>query len=516
MSEVVFPPEAEAVADLDYVADPNLPDTPVTEAVEEPPTIVEEPPVAKRIAQKTVQTDSYHHEKKVTDGEVLTLPSDFEKETRQLLEKIPNVDMLDSPDARRWAEGINQGLGNATFGGAFVEALEDQDASFGQMLEHNNIKLQAGSPRQPAIENQNLKGERAVIRVLRHLGLGTLFQAPMWHSGFWVTFKPPTDSDMVELNRILNSDKIRLGRNSYGMVFSNVSSYTVDRLVDFAIQHVYDTSVKKEDLNIENLKQHLSAQDIPTFIWAFACTMYPNGFKYNRSCVSNPEKCNYVLEETLNLFKLQWVNKNAFTDWQKTFMSSRQSASRDLGSVQRYREETARAQKRRIEIKKDGEVVLAMTLRTPSVQEYVEAGHRWIGEIADNIEKALGTDAGDRERNTAIVRSGQATAMRQYTHWLDSLEYDTNIVDDKETIEKLLDVLSADDIIRKEFTKAVVDYINGSVVSVIGIPTFDCPKCEAEQKSGLDMAHFVNVIPLDVIQLFFSLHIQRIERITTR
>jgi hypothetical protein len=448
--------------------------------------------------------------------DTISLPSHYDKETRRVIENSPNINLNDDADTRKWASVVEDGLEYTTEGEIFVPTLEDDTSAFRQCLEHNGTKLAASQPKFKNNENQKLTGERGVIRIMSYLGLGTLFNTPLWHTGIWVTFKAPTESEIIELNRMLVADKIRFGRSTYSLAFSNLTSYTTDKLVKFALDHVYDTTLKSEDIGPGGLRDIIACQDIPSLLWGFTCTMYPRGFQYNRACINDPVKCNHVIEEKLNLSKLQWTNNNALTDWQKTHMSVRRANSKSLVDVNRYKEELSRIQKKRVALETGYDTELAITLKTPTINEHIDSGHRWVGEIVSLVEKTLGTDASENEKNTLIVRHGQASAMRQYVHWVDSIEVDTNVVDDTETIEETIDVLSSNNAIRTSFINSVIEYINKSTISVIGIPTFKCPKCKMEQTSEQPLPRHENIIPLDVHQLFFALATAQISRIITR
>ena len=89
-----------------------------------------------------------------------------------------------------------------------------------------------------------------------------------------------------------------------------------------------------------------------------------------------------------------------------------------------------------------------------------------------------------------------------------------SVIDDLETIEKLLNTLSADDIVRESFIQEVIDYINSSTISVIGIPVFDCPKCQGGQDDP--SSPLKGIIPLDVNQVFFGLATQQLAKIESR
>jgi hypothetical protein len=480
------------------------------------PVINEVTDAIVRKKQNVIQEYDVNSDIKLTAGDQIIIPSNYDAETRDVLDKTPNINLLDNPESREWATTVAESLKLNTFNEAFVPTLEDPDAEFRHRVEHSASSLCGQSPKFKPSENQNLKGERATIRLISHLGLGTLFQVPLWHSGIWVTFKPPSDSEIIELNRILIADKISFGRHTYGLSFSNLTAYTIDRLIDFALAHIYDITAKSEAININDLKNFISCQDIPSFLWGFICTMYPRGFRYRRACTSDPEKCNYILDETLNVSKLQWTNVKALTDWQKTFMSGRQSKNKDLASITRYKEELSKIQKKKVIINEGNDSEITIIIKTPTLSEYIESGHRWIGDIVNTVDKALNSDSSISDKNKLIVNYGQASAMRQYAHWIDSIEYDTNVINDVETIEGILDVLSADDEIRTEFIKGVSDYINHSTVSVIGIPVYDCPNCSAVQENPIKLPDYKNIIPLDVVQLFFALLTQRLNRLIER
>ena len=451
------------------------------------------------------------------DAVTLSLPSSIDIEAKNSLDKTPNINLVDNAASRKWADVLKEGLDFNTYGDAFLSSFSNPDSMFKQHVEYGGQKYRPQAPKVKNTENENLKGERAVLRVIRQLGLGTTFQVPLWHSGIWVTFKPPTEAEIIELNRQLVSEKIRMGRYTYGLAYSNITSYTVDYLMDFAISHIYTTTVKNDELPISNIRNHIAVQDLFALFWGLACTMYPKGFQYRRSCISNPEKCNHVLEEKINLSKLLLVNNNALTEWQKSHMAMRQPFQRDLSAVKKYQDEMLGLKSRSINLSNstDGSD-LKITLRSPLVNQYIDEGHRWISGIVDVINSSLSNTARDDERNILVERYAQASSMRQYVHWVESIEIDSNIIDDRETIEMTLNVMSADDKIREHFLSEVVNYINESTMAIVGIPVHDCPACGEEQKDTVVNSEFTNVIPLDVIQLFFVLTTQRVLKISSR
>jgi hypothetical protein len=448
------------------------------------------------------------------DTETVALPTDYASSVKDVLNELPNINFTDTQESREWVNVLNEGLEYVPMQEMFKDTVNAaKNGEFTQRLEYNGKPLIAASPKFDKLENNILKGEKAVIRVLQTLGLGNLFQVPLWHTGIWVTLKPPTEAEIIELNRQLLNDKIQFGRYTYGLAFANTTSYTVDRLLTFVLDHIYNTTLKTDTLTADDLRKLISSQDIPILLWGIACTIYPNGFKYKRACISNPERCTHVIEETINVTKLLWTNVNHLTDYQKEHMSSRQARSRTIEQVERYKDELKAIHKARVKLDNDKDIYL--TIRSPSVKEYIESGYVWINSIVESVERTISTEATQSEKDNLITRYAQASRLRQYGHWIESIEVETNISNDQETINELLDVLSSDNELFSTIMLKIKAYINNSVISLVGIQSYNCPACSGEQKDET-YPKFTNILPLDVQQLFFGLFTQRLIRLTDR
>ena len=66
---------------------------------------------------------------------------------------------------------------------------------------------------------------------------------PLFNSGFWVFFKPASPMEMLTLRMMTTGDKVELGRRSYGLTHSNHIVYSLSRIFEMALAHVYATSV---------------------------------------------------------------------------------------------------------------------------------------------------------------------------------------------------------------------------------------------------------------------------------
>lgn len=527
----------------EIVEDPGEPIQPFT-AAETPEAIIaatdqEASPATpdrttEKFDQKPNATLNYATSGSRTKGtpDTIAIPSATVDMTRRSLDATPNIDVVVGEQQQKWAGVVQEAMYHQPMEDMYVERLNKEGADFRQSVSHNGVEMRG---RAPAFDQspgeKTIEGERALIQLVAHLGIGGLFRAPMWNSGFWVTFKPATESELLELNRIMVQDKIQAGRWSYGLALSNTVVYTLDRVIDFILGHVYNTSVKPDEFSIADIKKHLAPQDINAFIWGFLCANYPTGFHYSSPCIKNPSSCQHVIEENLNVSKLNFTDNSALTEWQKNHMTSSAANSKSLESVKRYREEMKALHHRRVVLNEGTKHELAFTIKTPTVIEYIDQGHRWIGGIVEGVNAVLGIeDSGNMNaRNAQINKITKATTLCQYIHWIDSIEYgvltpkegsdETKILKivDRATIEETLKQLSATDSIRESIISEVLKYISDSTITVIGVPAFDCPVCDTPQESDKpEYPRHASIIPLDVIQVFFALLGQRLNRIEER
>lgn len=461
--------------------------------------------------------------------ETIELPPAVLASIRKQISKIPNLDVTISDQQQKWVDTLTRSTHILPMEDPYTARLEEDEARFKQEINHNGKSLKGIAPSYKRKEGEYVvEGERAILQLLTHLGVGGLFRAPLWASGLWVTFKPATESELLELNRIITADKIQAGRWSYGLSLSSNVVYTADRVFEFALNHVYNTSVKQDELPIYKLREYIAPQDIYSFIWGFLCACYPSGFNYETACINSPGKCTHVFKETLNLTKLQWTDESALTEWQKTHMSQVSANSMTLDSIKRYREEMKNMQPKRIVLNQGTKGEVAFTIKTPSVMDYINQGHRWISSMVESVNTVLGMDASDELRNNTINRLNKATTLCQYSHWFETVEFgdlSTNTetegisrakIEDAPTVEETLKALSAIDSIRESIISEVLQYIAKSTVSVIGIPAYDCPVCSTPQQVSKDFPRHTNIIPLDMLQVFFELLLRRLSRVENR
>lgn len=444
----------------------------------------------------------------------LQIPSDLPEQTDEVLRKLPNVDYSSDAPARQWATVLDQSAYIQPRDGVFRDALTREGSKWRQGPETAAGELVGSYPKFKPSGSNELIGASAISRLRAYRGLGSMYRVPLWNSGFWITITAPSEPEILELHNLINQDRAQLGRRSYGMSFSNTTVIYADRIVAFALEHVYNTSVNvKPGTDLRNL---IKSNDIPTIAMAVAASMHPNGFGYERACLADPEVCKHVISEKINIEKTLLVDTNSLTAWQIAHMSKVTHNSMEEADVQRYQEEMVIAQKRKYELDAQSDQPVSIFLKVPTVTQYIEAGHRWINEITALVDRALTKEVDNDQRNSYLIKQGQATTMRMYTHWVDSLEFGGAPVKDSETLEDSLNTISADDTLRVDFAEATQKFIAHSNISVIGVPSFKCPNCGGVNSSDKPHPEIRDAIPIDVYQTFFEVIAQRVRTISER
>jgi hypothetical protein len=238
-----------------------------------------------------------------------------------------------------------------------------------------------------------------------------------------------------------------------------------------------------------------------------ACAIYPKGFQYSRSVLAGENQEKKEVKGLLNVSKLQFVDRRMLTPKQVAHMSRRVGNTMTDEMLENYQAEF-NLRERRVQLEEG----LEMTLKVPTIDEYLSAGHRWIDSITDMVDRAFGRDQSDEQRDRYISHKGKATVMRQFAHWVkDVVEAgDREVVfNDTETIDMMMDTLSQVDDIRTKYFEAIHKFIDETTVSVIATPTV-----AASEENVLP--RFPHLVPIDALYTFFTLLVQKNNRIQAR
>jgi hypothetical protein len=381
----------------------------------------------------------------------------------------------------------------------FQNIAERSGSDWGQGMEHNGAMFSAGKPKLAATADP-------VMRIRNELGMGSLIQIPLWHSGIWITLRTPSDTSLLELEQRMAMEKISLGRSSNGMVFSNSEIYTKNHLVDFILEHVYSVTAESKEPSF--LRAIILDTDYLQLVWGMALACYPAGYPLMQPCVANPDTCTHVVSALINLARISWVDRSRLSAAQRIHMLNRANPS-TVTKIEEYQKEfsaTAHG-----EIKVNSSVSLRM--RTPSLEESKTIGYAWVEQILNSTQKAFGMRLADGAREQYVQNQALLTSLRQYGQWFDAVirsdaGKDDEVLTDRETVDEIITMIASSNEMSNQVYKAVKKYIDDSTLSMIALPKYKCPSCQGEPSA--EYLKHPKLIPLDVVQVFFTLRDQKV------
>lgn len=406
-----------------------------------------------------------------------------------------------------WNESIVAAASRSAYLDNRLESTTRREgANFQQYLETESAKLGFAAPKIAESGAAGYTGEKAVMRVRAIMGLGGIVSVPLWHSGFWITLQAPTESSLIELYRRLQEEKIELGRETFGLVFSNEQSYINSWLLDFCMEHIYETSVRVD--SNQELRPLIKIQDLNILFWGMACLIWPRGFDYVRSLTTKEGIENtQTISAKINLGKLMWVDNASFDDKARNHMAGRQRGKMTIDQVKEYQRSfiPSLAEGRRVAIKEGLDVIIAST----DVDNYIADGENWIAGIVQTVDSTFTQAAPNQEeRNRMISTHARASRLRNYGAWIKSIVIDNFENESRMEITQILDVLSVDEDATKLLEGEITKFIDDSTRALIAIP----------ETSGKEMGlpRFPHLIPVDVVNTFFTLLAQRVAIISRR
>jgi len=459
--------------------------------------------------EATNVTQEYEHVKNtpkdysvVLDEEHIVLPSLPAAETVLVANESRDISDLRTEKDSLFLSATSDSVSVFAKLDQYQETITRVNSSYKQYLQTEKGKIGFSVPKFADKDTPSVSGTRALLRIRAVIGQGSLITIPLYHSGFHITIQAPKDSALLELRRRIMEDKIRLGRETGGIVFSNTQAYTSGWILDMISELYYDCTLK----NAAEWRKRVKTPDLPILIWGLACSIWPNGFQYSRPILTEDGvKEKQMVTGKIDVSKLLWVDNSAFTDRQKAHMTNRLGSTMSDESIESYLSDFHLYSGRQIEINEN----LKINLKVPTIDEFVESGHRWVSETAAVVEKSLTGDNTDPNfRRLAISNQAKASSIRMYAHWVDSLVVDDSVQTDLDTILEALEIFSSDKEITKKIFDAISKYIDDITYAVIAIPE------TSGKETGLP--RFPRLIPIDVMGVFFTLLTQRIDLLLNR
>ncbi len=480
--------------------------------------VEEEPFVGRRgvnLHAEMTHVTSVPHKRPLGPNEMhLPLPSADVEEQNRLADRYPNgSDFGTGEEGERWLQTVVEAQTMFHRGNALLSSLTREDSLWKQQIQVGAETLSARRPSfgEGTESGEKLTGVQAMLKLQASLGLGAVVRVPLYHTGIWVVLKAPSEAALLELDRRIANEKILLGRVTNGLIFSNSSVYQNSYLMNFALAHIYEATYKYTDIN--ELKSIIKLTDLPTLLWGLICTIYPNGYPFKQPCITDPTKCQHVVEELLNIQKLSWTDEASLSDKQRRHML-RKTAKFTLEEIQAYQSEHSFTKKGTLKLHER----LTAELKVPTLEEYEQSGFAWVDGIVKSQDQAFGGTIKGEERNQYIMEQAQVTALRQYAHWIEKLVLHDpkgdKVIDDRKTLEDSLSMLTASEEVFTTFFNGAGAFIDNTTISLIAVPKYNCPNC-GEPMPDEEKKH-PHLIPLDVSNIFFTLQGHRISKVLQR
>lgn len=415
-----------------------------------------------------------------------------------------SLDLERDRETTDWADTQQKAVFFTPAASRFSATVARPGSKFTQGVEYEGKTLAAGAIKLEDPVGGKLTGERAVNWVRALVGMGHMVQIPLWHSGFWVTIKTPSDGEQLEFNMLVSEEKIAMGRQSYGLAFSNSTSFMTGHMMDFIMNHVIDSSLK----DVRDIREHIVAQDYHTLAWGMACAIWRTGFQYRRATILPDGSFGPIVEALLAVPKISWTDHASLTEWQKSHMAQRHGRNMTVEQLKRYRSEFNIAQTRTVRLSEEHDI--SVELRMPMINDFITSGQKWINNIVQRVDQLMARTGNQdgQSRNTRINDLSKASMCRQYTHWVGAIIAKGVTIDNVDDIENTFDDLSSIDEIRETFFKEVGKFIDDTTVSVIAVPAID--------NSSEPLPRFPHLVLLDPVETFFTLLGQKAARIAAR
>lgn len=363
-------------------------------------------------------------------------------------------------------------------------------------------------------------GANAIAIFRSFMSIGDVVHVPLWHSGFWVVLKPPTQTEIVNLQIAITSNEINLGRDTSALIYSNYS-VVFNRIVsDFLVQHINTTSLKLDDG--EDIRDYISINDYYPLVAGLLATMNPYGIDIARSCFNSAiideegkPKCTFTVKGKVDPKKLVWVNRKKITPTMLAHMSNRLPNSVNKQDIKEYQAQLQDIKTKEYEITTGIGVKFKVVFEVPSLKDNVIRGEEWVNEMI-TIAQKLFKDADTPEvKNQRVDDIAFASVLGIYNTFIKAFIYDdgrTN--EDKTTFNTILSDISLDEQAFKSFIEAIKDFITWSPIALVATPNYICPECGLKQKDTQD--DFKEFIPLNIVEHFFVQCAFRIDKMRNK
>ena len=401
-----------------------------------------------------------------------------------------------------------------------VQDLEDALDRKVNRINYSDKKLNISSLALSTDSHKKLTPSQATLMFRTLLSVGEAIQVPLWHSGFWINLKPPTQTDIINLQIALTNSEIELGRNTNTLIYSNYAVVFNRIITDFIIRHIDDTTLIIPEG--EDIRKYILVHDYYPLVLGILATMYPKGINVIKSCINstyldkdNKPKCDFIVSATLDSKKLLWVDRTVLSDKMLSHMSNRVERTMTVDSIKEYQLSINNLIDKEYEIVATNEAKFKVKFSLPTILDYITNGERWVNTIVKKAEGLFTSNDTQDEKNTKINNIALSGILGIYNIFVKEIYISDTPISDYDAILDMLSTASSDDKAFTEFITQVEKFITTSAIAIVGTPSYTCPTCNTNQTAN-KTGPFKEFIPFNIVEHFFVLCALRAEKTQSR
>ena len=412
----------------------------------------------------------------------------------------------------------------------FMTDINNDDLKFVNSLKYGDNETGIMPVKYNPVEDGNKKAN--VGRFLSIVGLGNNIDIPLYHSGFRITCKPPTQADFSKLEFDVYNAEVTVGRDTSGFITSNKKGFASDLVATLITECIYSTTLKLEEG--EDILNYISILDLNIILLGLIQASNPNKIDIQRPCSNiytvkdEQVVCGKFVTGTLNPSKLLFVNTDIINEDMISIIGRKGEGSVSKEDREYYlkimRENTRRLQRidnvdipdklRYYPIREDKTNFIDIQFKIPSIYEYLNSSNYWINTVKSEIESIF--DANTTERRQDII---ERIIVNNNLSILSSNIKSLFIARSGETVDNIgaiiayINSLNYGDEVLGELNSSIQRYVASSMFAICGIPNYTCPTCKKRQEINSTVNdQFKNFIPVDMLDFFFKLTRHRNEK----
>lgn len=436
------------------------------------------------------------------------------KRNDALLQAMRSGQLTTNDHDVEWLATLITGLSNMMLDAAPNGALYREGSHWrdGVAIQGVERLIRPGRPAQKYDKTKRHSKEATLAYLSYRSGMGGTYEAFLPHSGIWVRLRRPAAAEIVAMQTELQSLRVKLGNDTKGLAFSHASFRMLDAVTDLAVNCIIASN--RQYKTPTDLEDEISIFDECILHHALAAVMYPDGFNYSVPCIADPKECSGVVQFKMNMSNVVWYDDSQFTQEQRKFIAKRFTPA-TVEEFAEYRKAFSIGGPKVVWLNNIG-----IKLAPPTVAERRIAAKLWYDTLIEMSQGAFNESPDGNQRYEYIRRLQQSTKATQFAHWVAAI-YDRDddavdledqlLTDDADIIMEYISSTISEHEYFDDFVKHVGDFANESILSIVALPSHNCPECESPQGKTFN-ERLPHLVPIDMLTTFFTLAARRVSQ----